>query len=232
MKRLQLLGFIVGAVVWTAPIFSRVCEFKLSPLPYEYDALEPYISKDIMQLHYESHYKGYLSKLNALLKETSECAVSVEELLKRLDTIPGSIRTAVVNNAGGVANHTLFWKSMSPTGKRKPGGKMLRALKDKWGTWEKFKDEFTRAAKGVFGSGWVWVCADAQGMLSIVTTTNQDSPLSQGLIPLLNLDVWEHAYYLQYFSKRDAYIDAWWQVVDWTAAQNLYSSIGTKQTLE
>jgi len=209
-----------------------VCEFKIFALPYPYNALEPHISKDIMQIHYESHYKGYLLKLNAFLKDISECAISVEELLKKSDRIPFALRTGVINNAGGVANHTLFWKSMSPTGKRKPAGKLLHALQVKWGTWSRFKDEFTRAAKGVFGSGWVWVCSDSKGILSIVTTTNQDSPLAQGLIPLLNLDVWEHAYYLQYFSKRDEYVDAWWKVVDWSVAQDLYFSIGTKQAPE
>ena len=227
MKRSELWFFAV-ALLSMAQSFSRIGEFSVPSLPYGYDALEPHISKDIMKIHYESHYKGYLTKLNTFLKEIEECPDSVEELLKKSNCVPSAIYTVVINNAGGVANHTLFWKSMSPAGKRKPAGKLLRALKDKWGTWEKFKDEFTRAAKGVFGSGWVWVCTDDKGTLSIVTTANQDSPLSQGLTPLLNLDVWEHAYYIQYFSKRDAYIEAWWNVIDWTAAQNVYSSINPK----
>jgi Fe-Mn family superoxide dismutase len=186
----------------------------LPALDYSYDALGKYISKDIMELHHSKHHQTYVDKLNAALDESPELqSKSLKELLSTVDSLPDSIKTIVRNNGGGHYNHTAFWKFMSPDGGHEPSGKLADGLKVKYGSFQEFMDAFSEKAVGVFGSGWAWLQPD----LSIVTTPNQDSPLTNGAgpEPILGLDVWEHAYYLDYTYRRADYIKAWWHVVNW-----------------
>jgi len=187
--------------------------FTLPDLGYGYDALGKYISKDIMQLHHDKHHQTYVDKLNAAIDQAPELqGKSLEELLSNLESIPEAVRTAVRNQGGGHYNHSLFWQWMSPDGGGEPSGELASALTVKYGSFQSFVDEFTTKALGVFGSGWVWLQPD----MEIITTPNQDTPINSGLpAPLLGLDVWEHAYYLDYKNKRDDYVKAWWNVVDW-----------------
>lgn len=187
--------------------------FKLPDLPYAYDALGKYISKDIMELHHDKHHQAYVDKLNAAVEGKGDVSnVSVETLISELSSLPKDIRAAVRNNGGGHYNHTLFWQWMSPDGGGEPGGELSEAITQTFGSFQGFVDEFTQKALGVFGSGWAWLMPD----MTILTTPNQDSPLMDGKAePILGLDVWEHAYYLDYKNKRDDYVKAWWNVVDW-----------------
>lgn len=187
--------------------------YTLPPLQYSYDALGKYISKDIMELHHTKHHQTYVDKLNAVLDTTPELqSRSLESLLNNLDDLPEAARTAIRNHGGGHYNHSLFWQWMSPDGGGEPTGQLAANIVEKYGSFQAFVDEFTTKSLGVFGSGWVWLQPD----LSIVTTPNQDTPISSGLAsPLLGLDVWEHAYYLDYKNKRDDYVKAWWNVVNW-----------------
>lgn len=191
--------------------------YQLPELGYDYDALGKYISGDIMRLHHDKHHQTYVDKLNmALDAEPALKGKSLEELLAGLTDLPDSVRIAIQNNGGGHYNHSLFWQWMSPDGGGEPGGDLGSNLAERYGTFQNFVDEFTSKAMSVFGSGWVWLQPD----LAIITTPNQDTPISQGLdAPLLGLDVWEHAYYLDYKNKRDDYIKAWWNVVDWDFVQ-------------
>lgn len=193
--------------------------FDLPALNYDYNALEPYISAEIMELHHTKHHQTYIDKLNAALKDFSEWQnKSIEEILTSLDSIPEEIRQTVHNNGGGHYNHSLFWQTLSPNGGQ-PKGKLFDGLVDKYGSFDSFKEAFATAATNIFGSGWAWLLPD----FSITTTPNQDSPLSiDGVTPLLGLDVWEHAYYLDYKNKRPDYIAAWWNVVDWTAIEDSF----------
>lgn len=195
--------------------------FTLPQLDYEYDALGPNISQDIMQLHHQKHHQTYVDKLNAAVESQPELAgKTVVELISALDAVPESVRTAVRNHGGGHYNHSLFWKVMSPNGGGEPSGQLGTAIVQKYGSFQAFVDEFTAKALGVFGSGWAWLMPD----LSIVTTPNQDSPLMNGgPEPLLGLDVWEHAYYLDYKNKRDEYVNAWWDVVNWEFVQSRFA---------
>lgn len=187
--------------------------FQLPALGYEYDALGKYISSDIMRLHHDKHHQAYIDKLNNALDAAPELKEhSVELLLSDLDLLPEQIRTSIRNNGGGHYNHSLFWQWMSPSGGGEPTGVLADGLSEKYGDFQGFVDTFTAKALGVFGSGWVWLQPD----LEIITTPNQDTPISAGhQAPLLGLDVWEHAYYLDYKNKRDDYVKAWWNVVDW-----------------
>lgn len=196
--------------------------FKLPALPYEYDALGHYISKDIMQLHHDKHHQAYVDKLNAAINSESDLKDrTLEDLLSNLENLPENIRQAIKNHGGGHYNHSLFWQWMSPRGGGEPTGELATAIAEKYGNYQAFVDEFTTKSLAVFGSGWTWLQPD----LSIITTANQDTPIGQGLSePLLGLDVWEHAYYLDYKNKRDDYIKAWWNVVDWNfVASRLHS---------
>jgi Fe-Mn family superoxide dismutase len=190
--------------------------FNVPQLPYAYEALEPVISRDIMQLHHDKHHQAYVDKLNAAVEAMPELnGLSIEDLLSNMDTIPESARLAVRNNGGGHYNHSLFWQWMSPNGGGEPSGKLAENLNELYGSFQGFVDEFSTKALGVFGSGWVWLMPD----LSIVTTPNQDNPIMEGKpAPILGLDVWEHAYYLDYKNARADYVKAWWDVVNWEDA--------------
>ncbi len=187
--------------------------FTLPTLHYDYAALAPHISAEIMELHHGKHHQAYVDKLNAALENAPDWKDKpIEEILTHLDELPDDIRTAVRNNGGGHYNHSLFWSVLSPISSE-PAGELLEKLNQKYGNLAAFKEQFGAAATGVFGSGWAWLLPD----LSITTTPNQDSPLSlHGTTPLMGLDVWEHAYYLDYKNKRPDYIAAWWNVVDWS----------------
>jgi superoxide dismutase, Fe-Mn family len=197
--------------------------FKLRPLPYAYDALEPYIQTHIMELHHDMHQQAYVNNLNKALENYPNLQKeSLEGLVTSLDMLPENIRTAVRNNAGGDLNHGFFWDVMKKNGSGSPRDKVAQAIKKKFGTFDKFKEDFTVAAKGVFGSGWAWLVITKEGELGIMSTANQDSPLIRGAYPILGLDVWEHAYYLQYENRRPDYIDAWWSVVNWDRVEDNY----------
>lgn len=198
--------------------------FTLPELPYDYDALEPYIDAKTMEIHHSKHHATYIQKLNDAIEKHSELQEKgLNELLRNLEEVPEDIRTAVRNNGGGHSNHSLFWQLLSADGGGEPAGDLARAIQAEFGSFQKFQQEFAAAATGRFGSGWAWLCKD-DGRLHICSTANQDTPLSNGHTPILGLDVWEHAYYLKYQNKRPDYITAWWQVVDWTEVARLYSA--------
>ena len=194
---------------------GKLMVHELPKLAYDFNALEPYIDTETMKLHHGKHHAGYVAKLNAALEKYPKLqGKDVKELLKDLNAIPEEIRTAVRNNGGGHANHSLFWAIMAPKAGGNPSGKIGKAITKAFGSFEAFKEKFSDAAATRFGSGWAWLVVD-KGKLAIMSTANQDSPLSEGKIPVLGLDVWEHAYYLKYQNKRPDYIAAWWNVVNW-----------------
>ena len=196
----------------------------LPKLPYEYSALEPQIDARTMEIHYTKHHQGYVVKLNAALEGHPDLAnLSVEELLTKLDQVPEEIMTAVRNNGGGHANHSLFWTILTPDSSNKPNGELAEAIKAELGGFEKFKTDFSAQAGARFGSGWMWLSVDTDKKLKLYSTANQDSPLSQGDTPILGLDVWEHAYYLNYQNRRPDYIEAFWQIVNWTEVEKRYT---------
>ncbi len=197
--------------------------YQLPDLTYDYAALGNYISKDIMQLHHSKHHQAYVDKLNKALEDAPELKdQSLESLLRGVDSLPENVRTVIRNNGGGHYNHSLFWQWMSPDGGGQPTGELANKLVAQYGDFQGFVDEFTAKSLSVFGSGWCWLMPD----LSITTNANQDSPIMQGSeAPLLGLDVWEHAYYLDYKNKRDDYVNAWWNVVNWRfVEQRLHDS--------
>jgi Fe-Mn family superoxide dismutase len=193
-------------------------KFELPKLPYAYDALEPFIDKQTMELHHTKHHQTYVTKLNEAIEKHPELSdKSLEDLLSDLDAIPEDIRMAVRNHGGGHANHSLFWTIMrAPKNEDNlPTGAAADTLTKSFGDFPMFKETFSKAATGIFGSGWAWVVRNADGTLAVTTTPNQDSPLSKKQMPIFGLDVWEHAYYLKYQSRRPEYIEAWWHVVNW-----------------
>lgn len=200
--------------------------FTLPPLPYDFGALEPYIDAKTMEIHHDGHHATYVANLNKALENYPDLAsASLEALITSLDTMPTQIRTAVRNNGGGHLNHSFFWPLMKKNGGGEPNGPVAAALKKQFGSFAAFQDQFNTAAKGVFGSGWAWLSIDTQGNLAVTATPNQDSPLNQGLTPILGLDVWEHAYYLKYQNKRASYIDAWWHVINWEKVEEHYDAV-------
>ncbi|WP_432358594.1 superoxide dismutase SodA [Sporosarcina sp. UB5] len=189
--------------------------YKLPELPYAYDALEPHIDKETMNIHHTKHHNTYVTNVNNALEGHADLASkSIEELISDLDAVPENIRTAVRNNGGGHANHTFFWNILSPNGGGNPTGALAEAIDKKFGSFEAFKEEFAKAAATRFGSGWAWLVSN-NGELEIMSTPNQDSPLMEGKTPVLGLDVWEHAYYLNYQNRRPDYVSAFWNVVNW-----------------
>jgi Fe-Mn family superoxide dismutase len=197
---------------------------QLPPLPYAFDALEPYIDALTMEIHHDRHHGTYVNNLNAALEGHPDLQEkSVEDLLANINSVPESIRTAVRNNGGGHANHSLFWQILSPNGGGQPTGAVADAINATFGSFEKFKDDFSKAAAGRFGSGWAWLVVK-DGKLEITSTPNQDSPLMEGKTPILGLDVWEHAYYLKYQNKRPEYIAAFWNIVNWAEVNKRYEA--------
>ncbi len=194
----------------------------LAPLPYAFDALEPYIYARTMEIHHGKHHNAYVTNLNAAVQGTPFESKSVEDLLRDIATLPENIRTAVRNNGGGHANHTLFWNTLSAQGGGQPVGKLADAIVATFGSVDAFKEKFEAAAKTRFGSGWAWLVVTADKSLAVISTANQDSPLMDGQVPILGLDVWEHAYYLHYQNRRPDYVSAFWNVVNWVAVDGNY----------
>jgi superoxide dismutase, Fe-Mn family len=223
---LYLLGATVGSAAlgsWSRPAFAATGPYTLPPLPYAYDALEPYIDRETMQFHHDKHHAAYVGNLNTAIAKYPELASkSVRELILQLDRLPEDIRTTVRNNGGGDLNHTLFWNSMSPNGGGKAIGELGAAIERKFGSFAEFQAAFNQAGTRVFGSGWAWLVWDRSGELQVIATSNQDSPLSKGLQPILGNDVWEHAYYLKYHNQRGEYLKQWWNVVNWEEVNRRY----------
>ncbi|MEI4966173.1 superoxide dismutase [Aeromonas caviae] len=195
----------------------------LPALPYAYDALEPHIDAKTMEIHHSRHHQTYVTNLNAALADLPElAALPLEALLARIDSLPAQVQGAVRNHGGGHANHSLFWQVMSPQGGGEPAGELAAAIERDLGGLEAFKQAFTQAALSRFGSGWAWLVVDGRGKLQVVSSANQDSPLMEGLTPILGLDVWEHAYYLKYQNKRPDYIAAFYNVIDWDEVARRY----------
>jgi superoxide dismutase, Fe-Mn family len=198
--------------------------FELPQLPYAYDALEPHIDKETMNIHHTKHHNTYVTNLNNALQGNEELlSKSVEEVIANLDAVPEAARTAVRNNGGGHANHSLFWQILAPNGGGAPAGELADAINGKFGSFESFKEEFAKAATTRFGSGWAWLSV-SNGELEVSSTPNQDSPLMEGKTPILGLDVWEHAYYLNYQNRRPDYISSFWNVVNWDEVSKRYSA--------
>jgi superoxide dismutase, Fe-Mn family len=220
------LATLPGAIAQTnptAPAAAPGGPFTLPPLPYAYDALEPFIDAETMHIHHDKHHAAYVANLNKAVAEFPDLGSKpVEDLLKDLNSVPEKIRTAVRNNGGGHYNHSLFWQMMKKDGGGEPSGELAKAIDTGFGSFGTFKDNFSKAALGQFGSGWAWLVVDGSA-LKIEPTPNQDTPLSAGHAPLLGLDVWEHAYYLKYQNKRADYIAAWWNVVNWDFVADRYA---------
>jgi Fe-Mn family superoxide dismutase len=197
--------------------------YEVPPLPYDYAALEPHIDESTMQVHHDKHHQAYVDKANAALEGTEFADKPIEEVIENLSQLPDDKRGPVRNNGGGHLNHTLFWESMSPDGGGEPEGELADAINEAFGSFDDFKSKLKDAGVNQFGSGWAWLVHDGSG-LAVVSTPNQDSPLTDGKTPLVGVDVWEHAYYLKYQNKRPDYIDAWWNTVDWSKVAERYSA--------
>lgn len=199
--------------------------FELPPLPYPENALEPHIDAMTMSIHHDKHHAAYTNNLNNALEGQGSLAdQSIESLLGNLESVPEAIRTAVRNNGGGFANHSLFWQIMSPNGGGSPSGALAASIDEAFGSFDDFKAVFSKAAATRFGSGWAWLYVNSDGQLAVSSTPNQDTPLMEGHTPILGLDVWEHAYYLKYQNRRPDYVAAWWNVVNWDVVANLYAA--------
>ncbi len=199
--------------------------YELPPLPYDYNALEPFIDTETMKLHHDKHHQTYITNVNAALaNHPALAAKSVDDLISDLAAVPEDIRGAVRNNGGGHVNHTMFCKIMKPKGGGDPTGPIAEVIKKTFGDFKTFQEKFNAAGVGQFGSGWVWLAGDAKGEMKILSTPNQDNPISQGLHPIFGNDVWEHAYYLKYNNRRPEYLQAWWNVVNWEEINKRYQS--------
>jgi Fe-Mn family superoxide dismutase len=197
--------------------------FELPPLPYDYNALEPYIDEQTMRLHHDKHHQAYVTNVNNALQGQSQFEnLSIEDLMRRINEVPENIRTAVRNNGGGHVNHTMFWQIMKPNGGGEPSGALAQAISQTFGSFDQFKAAFNDAGAKRFGSGWVWLVLDNSGKLQVISTANQDSPFMEGLFPIMGNDVWEHAYYLKYQNRRADYLNAWWNVVNWDEIAKRY----------
>jgi superoxide dismutase, Fe-Mn family len=197
--------------------------YEVPPLPYDYNALEPTIDEQTMQLHHDKHHQAYVDKANAALEGTDLDGKPIEDVLKDLSQVPEDKRGAVRNNGGGHYNHSLFWEAMGPGKGGAPSGDLASAIDEAFGSFDSFKEQFEAAGAGQFGSGWAWLVSDG-GSLKVRSTANQDNPVSDGQVPLLGNDVWEHAYYLKYQNKRPDYLKAWWDVVDWDKVAERYDA--------
>lgn len=195
--------------------------YQLPDLPYAKDALEPHIDAKTMEIHHGKHHAGYVAKLNAAIEGHELASLSVDELLRNIDKVPAEKKQAVINNGGGHANHSLFWSTLSASGGGNPTGELAQAISNTFGSFDAFKEKFADAAANRFGSGWAWLVV-SNGALEVTSTANQDSPLMEGKTPILGLDVWEHAYYLNYQNRRPDYISAFWNVVDWAKVNENY----------
>jgi superoxide dismutase, Fe-Mn family len=197
--------------------------FELPPLPYDYNALEPYIDEETMHLHHDKHHQAYVTNLNNALQGQDALAnLSSEDLVRRINEVPENIRTAVRNNGGGHVNHTMFWEIMTPGGAKEPSGDLASAINHTFGSFDAFKTQFNDAGTKRFGSGWAWLVVAQGGALQVLSTANQDSPLTDGQYPAMGNDVWEHAYYLKYQNRRPEYLAAWWNVVNWDEVAKRY----------
>jgi Fe-Mn family superoxide dismutase len=201
--------------------------FEVPPLPYDYAALEPHIDEQTMRVHHDKHHQAYVDKANAALEGTEWANESVEQILTILETLPQDKQMVVRNNAGGHANHTLFWEIMSPDGGGEPDGTLAQAIDDTFGSLDELKKLVNEAGVNRFGSGWTWLIHDGTG-LAVISTPNQDSPVMTSDEPLLGIDVWEHAYYLKYQNRRPDYLEAWWNVVNWPAVSERYERAAGK----
>jgi superoxide dismutase, Fe-Mn family len=227
---LQRTGVGLAVAAITPSIFAQGQSaaaggpFKLPPLPYGFDALEPHIDAKTMEIHHGKHHNAYVTNLNKALADKTEFAgKSIEDILRDLSKVPEAIRTAVRNNGGGHANHSLFWTILKTNGGGKPSGDLAKAIDAKFGNYTKFEEEFAKAATTQFGSGWAWLSVDKSGAVQVEATPNQDTPLSQGRTPIMGLDVWEHAYYLKYQNRRPEYIAAFWKVLNWDAVNERFN---------
>jgi Fe-Mn family superoxide dismutase len=201
--------------------------YELPPLPYDYSALEPYIDTQTMQLHHDKHHQTYVTNLNNALKDQTQFAsLSLEDLMRRINEVPESVRTAVRNNGGGHINHTMFWQIMKPNGGGEPTGAIASAIQSAFGSFDALRTAFNDAGVKRFGSGWAWLVLDRSGKLSVTSTANQDSPFMDGNYPVMGNDVWEHAYYLKYQNRRPDYLNAWWNVVNWDEISRRYQQGG------
>ena len=229
---LRLMG-VAAAALGTGVTLSRSADsgqtkeasmaYTLPNLPYPHDALEPHIDKLTMEIHHGKHHAAYVNNVNKALEAHADLAkLEIDELMRKLGSVPDDIRTAVRNNGGGHSNHTLFWQIMGPNKGGEPKGDLGKAIQSTFGTSAQFQEKIAAAATGRFGSGWAWLVVD-KGKLEITSTANQDTPLSEGKQPLLGLDVWEHAYYLKYQNRRPDYVKAWWNVVNWDKVGELYA---------
>jgi Fe-Mn family superoxide dismutase len=198
--------------------------YTLPDLPYAYDALEPHFDARTMEIHHTKHHAGYTTKVNAALEGTEFADKAIEDVLSNISALPVDKAQAVINNGGGYANHSLFWTILTPKGGGAPAGDLGSAINAAFGSFDTFKTEFTNAAATRFGSGWAWLSVDADGNLKVHSTANQNSPIMDGLTPILGLDVWEHAYYLNYQNRRPDYISAFWNVVDWAKVSEYYAA--------
>jgi superoxide dismutase, Fe-Mn family len=199
--------------------------YELPPLPYPFNALEPHIDAKTMEIHHDKHHQAYITNANKALEGHPDLAAKpVDELLADLSKVPESIRTVLRNNAGGHSNHTFFWKIMGPNAGGSPKGKLADAINSTFGSFDQFKGELEKAAIGRFGSGWAWLVVNKEGKLQITSTANQDTPLSDGLKPVIGVDVWEHSYYLLYQNRRPDYLKAWWNVVNWNQAEKNFEA--------
>jgi superoxide dismutase, Fe-Mn family len=222
MKNLWIA--IAALVIVTAfPSPSNAALVELPPLPYDYAALAPSIDAETMQLHHDKHHAAYVSKLNEVLEKYPTLQnQSVESLLQNLTKVPEDVRKTVQNNGGGHINHSMFWQIMTPQGGGNPVGTLAEAITRSFGSFDAFKEKFNQAGLSQFGSGWVWLVLNPQGQLQIISTANQDSPLMQGLYPVMGNDVWEHAYYLSYRNRRADYLNSWWKVVNWAEIEKRF----------
>jgi Fe-Mn family superoxide dismutase len=199
--------------------------YELPPLPYAYNALEPYIDEQTMRLHHDKHHAAYVKNLNAALEKHPELnAWSLQDLMSKINQVPEDIRTAVRNNGGGHINHTMFWQIMAPRAGGEPTGTLAADIQKTFGNFATFREQLNKAAMGRFGSGWAWLVRD-EGKLAIISTANQDSPVMEGKSAVMGVDVWEHAYYLKYQNRRDEYLAAWWNVVNWPEIANRYEKL-------